>query len=747
MATIIDAQPKKAPTDELGVDVFAAIPGWQAFGGGSQPHGPSIDREYVPELRWPRSVTTYERMHNDTQLSGLFRGTSLPVSRYVWGIDPNGADPNIVAATLRDFNMEEISAAWESFQTGESKPVPRARNDFTLSGHFEGAITAARIGHAYFEVHGDIDDDGLQWGAKQAQFWHPKDLSERAQWTIGQIFVAKNGDLIGIRQQLGIESPDLLAERLVPYVFGKRPGDWIGRPLFRAPYREWLLKDRLLRVDAVNHEKAGGILISEAPKDATPAEIEALGRLAAAARVGGGGAVPNGTTPVFIRGTGSDVIGSINRHDEAMAREFLMMFMALGTSSSGGNRALAGSFLDWFAIAQEAIAIWFRDTFQKQAIERYVTYNWGAQDYVPQLKFRRPEAANPLDQLANAVNQPAGDPAAVGLQTPDGDVVPVAAYRRGMAPGAFVVDEETRQAINAAHAGWERDNRPAATRAAQNPHKHRVKAAEAVTTTPTGAAVSLPDRPLRRDVFPHEITAAIDFAQVDTNWANSVAQLVADWQSIRAAQIAELATQIAEANGDLANVAQIQAAAAGGDLIAARLTAMAHTGALEAVAEAAAQGVPGAVPPDLATLEAELAARGAALEQLLANSLSQAAAGKAVQITGGSLTASDVAAQVTDYLAGLSDTYLADTFGGAMSAAQNAGRMAAMDENNATLFYASELLDVNTCDPCAEIDGTEYATAADAAVDYPAGGYRDCDGGPRCRGLVVAVYDEAQTTA
>jgi hypothetical protein len=101
---------------------------------------------------------------------------------------------------------------------------------------------------------------------------------------------------------------------------------------------------------------------------------------------------------VFIRGTGSDVIASINRHDESMAREFLMMFMALGTSSSGGNRALASSFIDWFAISQESIAIWFRDIVNEHVIEDFVDANWGDADYVPRLAFRRPEAANPLDR-------------------------------------------------------------------------------------------------------------------------------------------------------------------------------------------------------------------------------------------------------------------------------------------------------------------------------------------------------------
>jgi hypothetical protein len=167
-------------------------------------------------------------------------------------------------------------------------------------------------------------------------------------------------------------------------VFEKEPGEWIGRSMYRSCFREWLLKDRLLNVDVINHENAGGKLIPSAPPGATAAQIQALERAGAGLRVGNGGRRPARHRPTFIRATGSDVIGSINRHDEAMAREFLMMFMALGTSSSGGNRALASSFIDWFAISQEAIAIWFRDVFNEHVIEDFVDQNW-ATDYVPRL--------------------------------------------------------------------------------------------------------------------------------------------------------------------------------------------------------------------------------------------------------------------------------------------------------------------------------------------------------------------------
>jgi NMD protein affecting ribosome stability and mRNA decay len=56
-------------------------------------------------------------------------------------------------------------------------------------------------------------------------------------------------------------------------------------------------------------------------------------------------------------------------------------------------------------------------------------------------------------------------------------------------------------------------------------------------------------------------------------------------------------------------------------------------------------------------------------------------------------------------------------------------------------IHASELLDENTCQKCAEIDGHDYETLAQARADYPEGGYKDCESESGCRGTLVVMYD------
>lgn len=699
------ADPTGAPTTEIGTTLPNPLPSWADYGRANG--GTSVifnDFEYVDEWRWPRSVKdTIPRMMTDSQLKALERGTFLPITNYAWGIDPNGADPKMVDAACADFNLLRIEDALIAAQTGKSPvPIGRARNRFVFHRHLAQSLKALRYGNYPFEQVGEIRDDGRRWGAPQDLFWHLKKLAPRPPRSLIDIRAADDGGLLFIVQRgkglRTLRGEPIDVGRLVYYVWDPEedPGDWLGTSMLRSVWREWLSKDRLLRIDVRNHEKAGGSLLLGAPEGATQREREALGQMAAQFTSGGGGSVPEGTVPTFIRGTGSEVIGSINRHDEAMSRAWMMMLIQLA-STAHGSRAVGNNFESLLGIFQEGIAGWACDTFNEHVIEDWCDWNYGPDtEQTPRLAFIRPKDLDPSGAL---------DPEDLAVAKSD----PVVK--------AAIADAVSRR-----------------------------RAARSEDARPARATISLPGRRLRRDPYDHEVRAATDFGQVDANWQSQVDLLVSQWQTIRAAQIAELTDAITAAGGDLTGLTQITATAAGGDLIAARLKQMAQLGAAEAVSEAARQGVPASTPA-IAELEAELESRGAALEQLLASALQQAAANKAVQITGPSVAAEEVAGQVADYLNGLTDTYLNDQFSGALSAAQNAGRLAAMSHNGASTYYASELLDTNTCEPCEEIDGTEYASADDAAKDYPAGGFRDCAGGPRCRGTVVAVYEESEPSS
>jgi hypothetical protein len=375
------------PTQEIGYERQPRAPigrppnlttdlGWNQF---------VDDVEYVPELKWPRSVKSYQRMRTDSQLSGLFRAMTMPIRRFHWLIDPNGADPAIVDHVANDLNLD--------VKGQEPRPHGRMKGRFSWDSHLYEGLLALMFGHAYFEQWGQVEADGL---------FHLKKLAPRPQDSIQEINVADDGGLISIRQGfvnnrstgvLGystVQGVEIPVDRLVAYIWEQEAANWVGRSLFRDCYRNWLVKDRLLRVDAINHERAGGVPIVEGQPGASNTELARMSQLAQEFKVGeaAGGALPAGAKLNLHKvGGGTDVIGSIRYHDESMARMFLHMFIQLGQTETG-SRALGEAFIEYAFLAQKAVAKWFADVTNEHVIEDLVDWNFGENvDTVPLLTW------------------------------------------------------------------------------------------------------------------------------------------------------------------------------------------------------------------------------------------------------------------------------------------------------------------------------------------------------------------------
>jgi len=258
----------------------------------------------------------------------------------------------------------------------------------------------------------------------------------------------------------------------------------------------------------------------------------------------------------------------------------------------------------------------------------------------------------------------------------------------------------------------------------------------------------LPPRELRRQPYDHEVLAQVDYAQLEATVKQGTQDVVAEFTTLQQQQIQQLHDAIVEADGDLVKLSQIKADPVGQDVILKHLKVTAGKGMESALSEAKLQGKPvgDLVFPDIEEYESLLTNRAKAVDQVLSASISEAASRQAINRTGGELSPVEVADQVKAHLESLSDAYLNDQLGGTMSQGMNTGRRAVMRVNDPEAIYASELLDTNTCTNCTAKDGTEYQELADAEKDYPTGGYTECEGGPRCRGTLVAIYPEAAPT-
>lgn len=710
---------RSGPTTEQGsVRPDLALPGWGILG----TRAFVDDGEYVPELQWPTSVRVFERMKADAQVEGLLRAVKLPIQRYRWQIDPNGARAASVKALSDDLDLPI-----------KGKPAPnrrRRRGRFSFKQHLQDALHALEYGHYFFEQVGEVGDDGL---------WHLRKLAVRHPRSISEINVAPDGGLDSIRQQQGSMDSPIKVDRLVAYVWDMEAGNWAGRSLIRSCYRNWLIKDRLLRVDAIKHERSGmGIPVAEAPPGASPEERAELAQMMQAMKVteGGGGAVPAGSKPMLLGTTGSipDTIASIRFHNEEMAGAFLAMFKQLGQTQTGA-RALGESFIDFFALALEAVADWIVETFNEHVIEDWYDWNYGEDSQAALLTYEIDEEGPP----------------------------PIADLKLLIDSGAVHVDKEIeaelRQRFGLPEMGEEDDIPPQAppppvpTPPGQQPSQPVVpptaaglRGAARTTAADPAPSLPLPDRKLRRQPYDHEVLATTDFASIDAQLTGALQQLEDEVNLLQRRQIEEIHDLIVQAGGDLTKLSKLQATPVSKDAILSAMQKMAQMGIDQAAKEAERQGITEAKRIALPDVEKLLDNRAAAVDEVLARSLSEAAGRQALRRTAPSVDAATVAQQVKEHLSGLTGSYLHDQLNGALNGAMNTGRKAVMSRNSPKAIYSSELLDDNTCEQCTAIDGTEFLTMAEAEAAYPTGGYGDCLGLERCRGTLVATYTETPST-
>lgn len=727
------------PREPVGAVNYGGILPWSSFGW--------IDQlETVPELTWPNSIHTYNQMRNDSQVTGLYAGTCLPIRRFKWMVDPQDTDPAIARMIAEDLNIPV-----KGDPSGNKKG--RLKGRFNHDHFLRHALLGLVYGHFFFEMEGELRDSR----------WRMKRMSPRMPHTLTEVNVERNGDLRSIKQATGPETPEIEASRLCSFAWDREGGNWLGRSLFRSMYKHWLIKDRLLRVDAIKHERNGmGVPIAKAtvPDVVGTAAAREAQKMASKVKVGeeAGGFMPYGTD-LELKGVQSnlpDTLASINYHDEAMARALLMMFMQLGQTKSG-SRALGSEFINYFQLAQEAIAIWYIESLTEGFVDPWIDWNYGeAHEDRPVIVYEasdQPELA--ISDLVAMINS--------GLivvdreleewirgrhlmpDKEDGSPDPVPMFQRagagGVQPGGEGQPGSGEQNQPGERSSGEQSSPPSGGTPGNPVSASRWQRRTVTAASETTSPLMLPSRPLRRQPYTQEIEAQVNYAELESAYTTSLEHLLMVWASVREQQIADLHDRIIDADGDLRALGDLTTDVSGVDHLVSQMTVVANQGAQQAADEANRQGL-NISRPDTATLRDDISARAEAMDVLVRNSLADTASIHAVRLTGGSLSPAEVADQVQERLQGLSDAWLKSQLGGMLNQAMNAGRSLTFGVSKPSLIYASELLDVNTCQPCAQVDGTEYPSMDDAMKDYPGGGFASCSGGGNCRGTLVAVYDE-----
>lgn len=353
-----------APTTEIG---YTQTPNYNWW---------LYENETTPELIWPMSVYVYDQMRRqDAQVGSVLRAVTETLLRTPWRIDPAGARARVVKFVADDLGLPVVG----------KQPVapPRLKDRFSWPVHLREALLMLPYGHSYFEQVYRVSDDGTSA--------HLRKLAYRPAKTIERIDVAPDGGLIAIKQwwTTADRRPEPIpVDHLVAYIHAKEGGNWLGTSILRNCYKNWLLKDRLLRVQAQTIERNGmGIPLYTANESET--DLSAGLSMATKWRAGeaAGSAIPFGATLrlVGVEGTLPDAEPAIRYHDEQIARAVLAHFLNLGTQT--GSWALGSTFADFFVMSLQTLAEQIRDTATSHIIEDLVDINFGENEPAPRLVF------------------------------------------------------------------------------------------------------------------------------------------------------------------------------------------------------------------------------------------------------------------------------------------------------------------------------------------------------------------------
>ena len=343
--------------------------------------------ETNPALRWPKSIEVYDKMRReDSQVGSVLRAVTFPIRSTTWMIDPAGARDEVVELVAESLGLPV-----------KGRPVSaplRTRDRFDFDEHLRLALLELVFGHSVFEQVYRVGEDGRARLRKLA--WRPPR-------TISKWDVAADGGLLAI-EQYGLDGGPtrIPVEKLVVYVNEREGANWLGTSLLRTAYKNYLLKDRMLRAQALTVERNGlgipvykGAPLPSGGEDMSEAEIAAWMetqrdqglQMARETRAGdkAGISIPNGADMSLMGVTGKlpDTDGPIRYHDEQIARAALAHFLNLGTET--GSWALGSTFADFFVGSLNAVALHIANTCQRHVVEDLVDANWGPTEPAPRL--------------------------------------------------------------------------------------------------------------------------------------------------------------------------------------------------------------------------------------------------------------------------------------------------------------------------------------------------------------------------
>jgi hypothetical protein len=189
----------------------------------------------------------------------------------------------------------------------------------------------------------------------------------------------------------GLQSPEIPVDRLIAYVNDQEAGNWLAISYLRPLYKHWLRKDRLLRVDGINAERNGaGVPNAYAPPNATKDQTKGT---ECSGSVVPGGRISRRFVAQWLRSSlprrrGHTARCSCEHPLQRRAGDGAVLRDVYVTRQDGNRFTSTGQpFVDFFALAQEAVTKHYADVTNEHVIEDLIDINYGIDEAAPLLKF------------------------------------------------------------------------------------------------------------------------------------------------------------------------------------------------------------------------------------------------------------------------------------------------------------------------------------------------------------------------
>jgi len=326
-----------------------------------------ITGEYLSTLDGQSGLAVYDKMRrSDPQIRSMLRAVTLPVVQANYKVLPGDDTPqaqeqaDFISACLFDW----MSISWSEF--------------------VRTALLMLPFGFSIFEK---------VWSKKDNKIILHK-LDPRLPQSIYKWHVDKKK-----RRLYAVEQQDtdgqffkISVEKLLIFTNEKEGDNFAGFSILRPVYGAWKIKNELIKIDAIKHERYGvGMPIGTAPEGVRQDAQEfqdfesALEAIYSAEQ--GYLALPDGYKIEDVFGKtsgGTDVLTSIKWLNEQIVASVLANFLSLGTSETG-SRALGQSFMDFFLMAEQDLANYICEIINRWLIPELIRYNWDGDFPMPYL--------------------------------------------------------------------------------------------------------------------------------------------------------------------------------------------------------------------------------------------------------------------------------------------------------------------------------------------------------------------------